>query len=66
MYEWRIVFRNDRMGFQKQYAVIADDYLGAVEAGIALLESARYVAEAFAVIQLTRGRITAAAAYVTS
>jgi len=56
-YEWRVVFRNSRMGFQKSYAVIAQDHTEAISEGYAELRARNYLSESFEVIELKRGRI---------
>ncbi len=56
MYEFKVRFSNDRMGFQKSFTVVALDAAVAVEAAYVSLEAAGYKRGDFMVIGLERGR----------
>jgi hypothetical protein len=53
---WRVTFRNDKMGFQKTYKIIADTVLDAIEEAVQALHEQGYDSANFNVMAADRSR----------
>lgn len=56
LHNWKIVFRNDKMGFQKPFGVVATDHDNAIYEAISALQEEGYHYDDFAVISVQRIR----------
>jgi hypothetical protein len=54
MYDWEILFRNDRMGFVKRIHVQEESSIRAIDAGYRQIESRNYKRDDFDVVELKR------------
>jgi hypothetical protein len=56
-YEWRVVLRNERQGFQKTVSIDATDYAQAVERAMDSIAAQRYDTREFEPISIERRAI---------
>lgn len=53
-YYWRVFFRNDKMGFQKSFNIVAPNHDVAISEAVSALEEKGYDYSNFAVVTIER------------